>query len=305
MSQLATLALDPPGTKYTSPESIAEAGFVAICELPEEDRQIFAETKYYPYARTSPAPAPTQDQKGQTTLMGTVSLDSFEAARAILQHRPDTGRPLVLNLANEYNCGGGFHHGWGSQEECLFRRSTLFYNLWPHRRTDDSRWPDLNSMQARQEAYYPLTDCGGIYSPHVGIIRHEHSPHRSAPLPAEERAWCSCVSAAAQDLRFWTAHRTYKFSESWTTQKLRTILSIAVQHGHRSVVLGAFGCGAFQNDPKTIARLFHELLDGEFQGCFSLVVFAIIKSKHNLASFSEYFPLLNSDLTAHLPPSDE
>ena len=41
------------------------------------------------------------------------------------------------------------------------------------------------------------------------------------------------------------------------------------------LVLGAWGCGAFGNDGRLIARLFHEAIDGEFRGVFQEIVFAI------------------------------
>merc|ERR1719265_1022052 len=46
-------------------------------------------------------------------------------------------RPALLNFAHGYNCGGGFEHAGGSQEEDIFRKTSLFLSLWPHRRSDD------------------------------------------------------------------------------------------------------------------------------------------------------------------------
>ncbi len=46
-------------------------------------------------------------------------------------------------------------------------------------------------------------------------------------------------------------------------------------HGHDSIVLGAWGCGAFHNDPEMIARLFKEALTGDLQGAYRHVVFAV------------------------------
>lgn len=106
----------------------------------------------------------------------------------------------------------------------------------------------------------------------------------------------SCVSIAAQDLRHWMHHVKEKnFNVELTTGKLRTALWMAATHGHKVVILGAIGCGAFQNDPAHISQIFKNLLEGEFKGVFKLVVFAITKSNHNLDSFSQRFKFVSAD----------
>lgn len=53
------------------------------------------------------------------------------------------------------------------------------------------------------------------------------------------------------------------------------MLAIARTHGYRALVLGAWCCGAFGNDPERTARDFHGALTGPFAGVFSDVVFAV------------------------------
>jgi len=75
------------------------------------------------------------------------------------------------------------------------------------------------------------------------------------------------------------------------TQKLRTILHVAVKHGHDSLVLGAFGCGYFANPPDEVADTFADLLFGEFKDAFRVVVFAIPdKDGEILDEFTRNFP---------------
>jgi uncharacterized protein (TIGR02452 family) len=45
--------------------------------------------------------------------------------------------------------------------------------------------------------------------------------------------------------------------------------------GHTEIVLGAWGCGVFRNDPDQVASTFAALLAGEFAGTFAKVVFAV------------------------------
>lgn len=99
------------------------------------------------------------------------------------------------------------------------------------------------------------------------------------------------LSAAAQDLRWYKNEGP--FDQQLSLEKMRSLLAVAVAHGHRALVLGAFGCGAFQHDPRRVAELFHGLLSagGEFDGHFDVVLFGVIKSATNLAAFGARFAL--------------
>lgn len=59
-----------------------------------------------------------------------------------------------------------------------------------------------------------------------------------------------------------------------------------------ALILGAWGCGAFGNQPASIARLFREELE-PFLGTFERVVFAVFTAKQgdagNLTAFQEAF----------------
>jgi uncharacterized protein (TIGR02452 family) len=57
--------------------------------------------------------------------------------------------------------------------------------------------------------------------------------------------------------------------------RIDRVLRIAAAHGHDAVVLGAWGCGVFGNDPRDVAGLFRQALDGPFAGVFARVVFAV------------------------------
>ena len=54
------------------------------------------------------------------------------------------------------------------------------------------------------------------------------------------------------------------------------------RHGVRHLVLGAWGCGVFQNDVKTVACIWADLLGKEgarFRKSFDRVVFAVLGDK--------------------------
>jgi uncharacterized protein (TIGR02452 family) len=67
------------------------------------------------------------------------------------------------------------------------------------------------------------------------------------------------------------------------------VLSVARRHGHRRLVLGAWGCGVFRNDPVQVAEAFRDLLvKGRFEGHFEQVVFGILDRTAGAATRSTF-----------------
>jgi uncharacterized protein (TIGR02452 family) len=76
--------------------------------------------------------------------------------------------------------------------------------------------------------------------------------------------------------------------------RILKVLSIGVKHAHDSIVLGAWGCGAFGNDGREIAELFYRTLERNFKGVYGQVVFAIVdwsRDRKFIGPFQEAFKL--------------
>ena len=59
-------------------------------------------------------------------------------------------------------------------------------------------------------------------------------------------------------------------------ERIRNILEVAVANDTDIIVLGAFGCGAFNNPPELVADVFYQLLmDMEYGKYFKKIIFAI------------------------------
>jgi len=260
-----------------------------LLRLPDAEQQACMACTSYAFTRSSPAPTlpPLAGaQKVGRTFFGTVEMDTFQAAAALL--RRGWQNPTVLNMANEYNCGGAWCQKPGSQEEDLLRCSSLPLCLWPRRLPKDYRMPEFDHLLPRVETIYPFAEAGAVYSPHVRVCRSRGGQL----LPAAQHFNVSVVSSAAQDLRQNRAHYAGPFDRRLTIEKMRSMLWVAAHHGHRELVLGAYGCGAFKHDPARIADLFRQILGagGEYEGRFDVVIFAVIKSEHNLQAFGSLFP---------------
>lgn len=175
-------------------------------------------------------------------------------------------RPFVLNFADDRYPGGGWLCGDLAQEEELCYRSTLGLSL------------DTQS--------YPLAINEGIYSPFVYLLRGDTaSGHSLYPIhdPAFTFPEVSVMSMApVRKPNSWRiANGKYLFANDadcdTTKRKMRQTLRLAARMGHRVLVLGAFGCGAYYNPPEEIARLWLQVLrEEEFSGnwwrdvCFAL-----------------------------------
>ena len=180
----------------------------------------------------------------------------------------ETGRRLVgqgyevaaLNFASAKNPGGGFLSGARAQEESLARSSALYACL------------SGNPMYDFHRALGgPMYTNYVIYSPDVPVIRTDDG------VLLDEPWLCSFITAPAVNAKVVLQRdpsRHFEVGEVMR-QRIQRILTIATIHGHHTLVLGAWGCGAFGNNTQEIAALFREALIGEFQHAFERVVFAI------------------------------
>ena len=168
----------------------------------------------------------------------------------------------LLNYASARNAGGGFLNGARAQEEDLSRCSGLYPCLL--------RAPEYYAYnRARRTLLY---SDHLIYSPGVPFFR-EHSRHvlerpfRSAVITAP-------APNAGQALR--RDPRAGPAIEAALRLRAGKVLAVAQQHGHRSLLLGAWGCGVFRNDAVLVADAFGRWLEGpRFAGAFHRAVFAM------------------------------
>lgn len=213
----------------------------------------------------------------------TVSVVNDDCVCAAMSLAADGLNPAILNMASLYHPGGGVIDGSGAQEESLCRRSNLAVSLYQFS-IPGGRHGDLAQMvgvKRREGPGYPMDErFGGIYSPDVCFFRNTEE-YGYALL--EEPFHASVISVAA--INYNPRHgrsslidgRIPESDAQLIRDKIRTILNIGIIKGHDSLVLGAFGCGAFCTPPDQMARLFHEVLAEEcFRHRFSRIVFAVL-----------------------------
>ena len=162
-------------------------------------------------------------------------------------------RVLVLNFANGIEPGGGFLQGNRAQESVLCRSSALYATL-----QDDPMYA------AHAKRPRPDSTDWAILSPDVPIYRDDDG------VPLEQPWTVSVLTCAAP----YAPTLGVEVAADLMRSRIRRILAIARSAGYPALVLGAWGCGTYGNDPKRIAALFHAALK-EQAGAFAEVVFAI------------------------------
>lgn len=212
---------------------------------------------------------------------------TFEAARAYID---DGLRTVVLNFASAIKPGGGVEKGSVAQEEALCKCSTLYFciNTW-------QMWSDFYHPHREEYDYLHNDDC--IYTPNVMVFKSD--TNKPTMLPHDEWYQVNVITCAAPKLwqytqnpkKPWEGYATVEVMDEELRKihekRLRRILDIAAINGNEAVILGAFGCGAYRNNPDVVALAASEVID-DYLHTFRAIEFAIYSTsrrQHNYMTF--------------------
>ena len=214
--------------------------------------------------------------------------DSFDAAYDMINEfrfkDDEEGKVLVINFANPYNPGGGVKRGAKAQEEDLCRKSTLLVSL-------ESKGAKPY-YDAHNSNFSELSSDAMIISPNVEIFRD------SKGKLLEDSYVVSVLTCAAPIVRHEVRSLGKDAYEELLYNRILCMLHVAVEYGYKYLVLGAWGCGAFGNDAKVVAKLFYKALKNIRcnrrceNSLFSIIHFAIYSNSedmYNFDAFNEYF----------------
>jgi uncharacterized protein (TIGR02452 family) len=208
-----------------------------------------------------PDPVRTPPAVPCVTVFEVTGESSLEAARRLVGR---SGDPVaVLNFASARNPGGGFLNGAQAQEEALCRSSALYACVREVREFYDHH-------RAHRDPFY--TDRV-IHAPAVPVFRDDGGRLLDEPYVA------GFLTAAAPNAGVVLSRAPERAAElpSALAARAERVLETAAVCGYRRLVLGAWGCGVFRNDPAHVAGAFRELLvKGRFEGYFEQVVFAVL-----------------------------
>lgn len=171
-------------------------------------------------------------------------------------HKGYEGFVCALNFASYNNPGGGYLSGMRAQEECLCHYSALY--------------PILKRFDCSYYAWNREHKNKGMY-----LDRALFTP--GVPFIKEDTVFCDVLTCAAPNYSVGRRYGSFTSADNSLAlkQRIKFLLSVAACSSCEKLILGAFGCGVFENNPHEVARLFLTELKADFDGCFQEVVFAI------------------------------
>lgn len=193
--------------------------------------------------------------QGQTNIH--VSRTSVIHAAEILKDE----NPVCLNFANATTPGGGFLTGAKAQEEAIARSTGLYPCLLA--------CPEY--YEANKEHDRPDWTDHMIYHPNVPVFRNDRGDWLAKPFLT------NIITAPAPDCFLAKLQKTYdqQFFEAVFFSRTEKLLALIAEKKHSTLILGAWGAGAFGNDAAIVASIFKYHLDSAFQNVFDHVIFAI------------------------------
>ncbi len=202
------------------------------------------------------------------------TLDSLTSAKV-----NGLGKVLVLNFANAYCPGGGFLYGAVAQEEAICRCSSLYTSI--------SSDKALKMFKYNQAHVSPEGSDYMLLSPNVSVFRD-----------------CECnLLDESYDVSIITAAAPNLYDEAYELKnpqlgkvmrrKIKNIIAVAAQNSYDTLVLGAWGCGAFGHNARDMAEYFYDVLVNQnYKRLFEKIVFSIFARNeydYNYAQFAKRF----------------
>ena len=185
----------------------------------------------------------------------------------------------VLNFASAYHPGGGFESGAMAQEECIAYCSDLY------KKQVDGAWDYYEINRAKNNPIYTDT----MFMSNVTFFRNGNF----TLIP--NNTMCNVLTCPAVNIGALRGRIGVNLNSAKEVMKnrMRKILYLFAYYDCKDIVLGAYGCGVFGNNPEDVARNWYELLYNEgLKDYFSHISFSILDRAgrdSNINSFIKYF----------------
>ncbi len=187
----------------------------------------------------------------------------------------DSEKVGVLNFASARSPGGGFLNGAQAQEESLARCSALYASL--------IKCMDFYDLHRQLKSC--LYTHSMILSPDCPIFRDDTGKYLPSPQLVH------FITAAAPNAGAIASNEpedTSKIPQA-LHERAEYVLALALSHGIQNLVLGAWGCGVFRNDPERVADTFADLLlRGAWKDRFRNIRFSVWDRGEALGNYAPF-----------------
>ncbi len=194
----------------------------------------------------------------------TVTNETTLSAALRLAQKSSNENLMALNFASAKNPGGGFLNGASAQEESLCRKSGLYHCI-----KDQAEYYEQNKAYGSS-----LYTDHMIYSPGVPVIRDVNEELLESPY------LCDFITAPAVNAGAVRENEPKRVNmiQPVMEQRIEKLIALFVHLSQKRLVLGAWGCGVFGNDPTEVARWFSRYLgtDSPYAPYIDEVVFAVL-----------------------------
>lgn len=192
---------------------------------------------------------------------GEFFVENIDSVGALVKYG-ETSNVGVLNMASANTPGGGVMYGSKAQEEALFRCSNLGVSI--------------------SKSFYPLSINHALVTENVIFFKDKNY------FDLEDAHSVSVITCAAP--KFNNGDIDMNDYEAMIDMKIELILNSALKYNVETLILGAWGCGVYKNDPTFIATKFLEHLKKDNRHfCYDRVVFAVINDHNSVGNNYEIF----------------
>lgn len=200
-----------------------------------------------------------------------ISVDENSTFNTAEKYVKQCQKTAVLNFASSVNSGGGVARGAMAQEECLCRSSNLLPCLKQNHLMKNYYMP-------HRIANDPMYSHKVIYTENITVFKTDDA----LPKLMHSNEWFNVdvITCAAPNLRnIECVDENELFNV--LCSRVDMILNAALKHNIDTVILGAWGCGAFENPSELVAKAFKQVIDEKYRCAFKNIVFAVKKSSNN------------------------
>lgn len=203
---------------------------------------------------------PTQNHKK----VGDMFVENIDSVGALVKYGDDNSHVAILNMASAKTPGGGVAYGSKAQEEALFRCSNLGLSI--------------------SRMHYPIALNQALLTENVVFFKDKYYND------LEDGHKASVITCAAPKLNDGDLEWYRDDYDAIINMKMEIILNAALKVNANILILGAWGCGVYKNDPTFIATKFKEHLERDNRRyCYDKIIFAVINDQNSVANNYEIF----------------